>query len=328
MSQLISFFSMAFYRAAIWILSQQTLLHGLAGSLAAGISTLLFYPLEQITSMMQAQEDGTALSIVDRLLSQGVFCGFAAHLQTVWISYFAYFALYHALRTQWDSTTWRSSSRLPHAARDLFASSVAGVLSVLASSPFWISATRLRLGCHGHSLWTEVIQIASQEGSLALWNGISSSLVLVLNPVLQFSVCDILKRHRLKAQAYHGRDILHAREAFFIGAGCKSLASFVTYPVQLAQLKSRAGPKHDESCKGLVHCLMYLLQARGLQGWYAGLGGKLLLTVSNAAFMYMCYEQILNSLKSGLSRCAKAGAAMHVHKDRTADIGSEKLKGG
>jgi len=315
------------------------LLHGVAGASAALVSSMLLYPLDQVGSAMQSASalarqrspgawsaavgalvDQGPMAVMAGMLHEGGVAGFyrgmISFLQTVGISYFVYFVLYQSMQAYRRRTSW--VLKLPRFLGDMFASLTAGVFSVLITAPLWVAATRLKLRQADHGLWTEIWTIAQLEGVPTLWKGVSSSLVLVSNPVIQFVLYDALKRlllqrranrqdHSVTDSSQKGAGSLLAWEAFLAGAATKAVATFSTYPLQVAQTQLRAthsaaGSSAEDLPLGTIGVLSELLLSHGLRGWFVGLEAKLCQTVLQAAFMFACYERLV----AGLAQLHKA----------------------
>uniref|UniRef100_A0A3Q2XN17 Solute carrier family 25 member 17 n=1 Tax=Hippocampus comes TaxID=109280 RepID=A0A3Q2XN17_HIPCM len=173
-----------------------------------------------------------------------------------------------------------------------------GVINVLVTAPLWVVNTRLKLqGSKFHNtdiqptnyrgIWDALGQISRDEGVWALWSGTFPSLLLVLNPAIQFVIYEGLKRQL--------RNGLAAFEVFMIGAVAKAVATTVTYPLQTIQSVLRVG---------LLHQLKFYPERKthlnnvfsprkfGMLGLFKGLEAKLLQTVLTAALMFLLYEKI------------------------------------
>lgn len=84
-------------------------------------------------------------------------------------------------------------------------------------------------------------------------------------------------------------------EAFVVGAIAKTIATVVTYPLQLTQTVLRL---ENNGYKGITDCLIQLYRRAGYKEWYTGMRAKLLQTVLTAAFTFLTYEQILGAVQS------------------------------
>uniref|UniRef100_A0A2M4AX21 Putative mitochondrial carrier protein n=1 Tax=Anopheles triannulatus TaxID=58253 RepID=A0A2M4AX21_9DIPT len=215
---------------------------------------------------------------------------------------------------------------------DLLLGSLAGVVNVLTTTPFWVVNTRLKMkgldqqhgrllgggtgsgssvrnGGH-HSISNNSVKydglldglqyIARTEGVRGLWAGAVPSLLLVINPAIQFMVYEALKR-----KLTEGRPSSSSPSAitfFSIGAIAKMIATVLTYPLQLVQTKLRHG-NADKSLNlpadiDTVQLLLIILKRQGVAGLYRGLEAKLLQTVLTAALMFMAYEKIARFVTS------------------------------
>lgn len=156
-------------------------------------------------------------------------------------------------------------------------------------------------GSKSRGVFYVVYRLWRKEGPRALWRGLASSLWLVTNPVIQFFAYDLLK-----ALARNPSEI-SSLEAFFMGAVAKALATIFTFPLQVAQSRLRAVKEASPAspdCKrrpeleGMMPCLHALWLEGGVSRLYAGLGTKLLQSVTQAAFLFAFYEKIHRTIRS------------------------------
>jgi hypothetical protein len=121
--------------------------------------------------------------------------------------------------------------------RTLAASSFAASVAVIATEPLWRANTVLRTipreTAAGSSLLSQLIKLVREEGVAAQWNGVSVSLWLVCNPVIQFCVYEMIKRRVLRGGAGAVGESLTATQGFVIGAVSKAIAAITTYVLSL-----------------------------------------------------------------------------------------------
>ncbi|CAK9095125.1 unnamed protein product [Durusdinium trenchii] len=247
-------------------------LSGLAGLLASMASVVLLYPLDQAGVISQASGEHASLF---SLFMEDLFRGLGSQLQATGFSYFVYFGVYTSLKTRFRRP------QLPQSLADLLAASLAGMLGVMLSNPLWVATTRLKIGkATGAGLWEEIAYIIVEEGTGALWNGVSSSILLVANPAIQFVIYDLLKRNVCKQPAPT------ALEAFLAGAVAKSCATCTTYPLQVAQTRQRVNRHAKGMSDSIIDCLLEVVVVSGFTALYAGIEAKLLQTVLNSALMH------------------------------------------
>lgn len=112
-----------------------------------------------------------------------------------------------------------------NAMKDLLLGSIAGIVNVLLTAPFWVVNARMRTTHRPNAkkildetkdtenqkdaqltsnkaypyrnLISGLIYIARTEGVKTLWSGTIPSLILVSNPALQFMMYELLKRHTI-----------------------------------------------------------------------------------------------------------------------------------
>ena len=282
--------------------------HAIAGSLGGSLSMVLSYPLEQLRTRMQAGEslesilrighkDGEDhkydLSKTLKAIEE-MYRGCRSVAETVFVSNFLYFYLFNFLRTRSIST---GTMRL------IEASTVAGVLNVLLTEPLWKANTCVKLsldssspkcvrfadqGTGQRSVFSALFESIKNEGLTAQWRGISASIWLVSNPIIQFVGYESIKKRLL---ARRNSKALTAGEAFMLGALSKAIATVLTYPLQVGQTRTRV------TKAGLLSSLALVFKNEGATGLFAGLVPKLSQTVINSAIQFLLYETILDKIR-------------------------------
>lgn len=218
----------------------------------------------------------------------------------------------------------------------LLSSTLTGIINVFLTTPLW-NGTRRIMESDVHvaqgspkrplrepSLWEMMNHIAKDEGVLQLWHGTWSSLLLVSNPAIQYFLYEQIRVWVLgiKNDRYHRRQLAHgsrddghkilqltAMEAFAFGAFAKTIATIVTYPLQLAQVLIRLrknevknagassnGQDDQQPLKeygGIFECLYQQYTRGGFTSLFQGMNSKMLQTVGQAAFTFLTYEQTL-----------------------------------
>lgn len=223
-----------------------------------------------------------------------LYTGLFPVLESLCISNFVYFYTFHCLKST------RNAKAAQSVARDLVFGMLAGVVNVLTTTPCWVVNTRLKMkSTHQivdsipyNNLFDGLIYLARTEGREGLWAGTIPSLMLVVNPAIQFMVYEGMKRRILA-----GNHTINSLGYFGIGAVAKAVATLLTYPLQLVQTRLRhgVGKKHDQHLPknaGTLQLLLFEVKQNGLKGLYRGMEAKLLQTVLTAALMFMTYEKI------------------------------------
>ncbi|XP_047362360.1 peroxisomal membrane protein PMP34 isoform X2 [Vespa velutina] len=283
------------------IFTYDTLVHALSGAAGSVIAMATFFPLDTVRSRLQLEENREAkntLAMIRELTSKEgphtLYRGMVPVLQSLCASNFVYFYTFHGLKML-------RSRRNQTARNDLLVASIAGVINVLTTTPLWVVNTRLKMkGISSvaeknnndyNTLYDGLLHIWKYEGLEKLWAGTFPSLLLVANPAIQFMTYESIKR---KIDASSSGIQPPAWVFFTIGAIAKTVATTLTYPLQLIQTKLRHGHKYPDlpPNAGTIQILFYILKKQGILGLYKGMEAKLLQTVLTAALMFLTYEKI------------------------------------
>ena len=286
------------------LLSLHNLLQAVCGALGSAISITTFYPLETVRTRLQVDADLTPRSPIPLAIHIGrtegvrsLYRGLPSLVLALSVTNSVYFYTFHGLRATRDTRTAYS---------DFICASIAGVVTVLLSNPFWVASTRLKLqgvafkakekGEAKEQRFTSVLDcflgIVKHEGWRELWAGTSSSLALISNPSIQYSCYEYLKRSQLGNTVISG---------LVNGALSKLVATILTYPLQVIQTQRRTGSgrlskqrKKRSSFFSIVDQGSTIINRYGFVGLFRGLESKLLQTVLSAALMFCIYEELAN----------------------------------
>ena len=189
-----------------------------------------------------------------------LYRGLKPTLQSLCASNFVYFYTFHGLKRL-------KSPEDSSALSDLLFGSIAGVVNVLTTTPLWVVNTRVKmqgirneefrnpqhfnglLGEREFYIWKlslvknienvldfsfvdGLCKIYKSSGLLALWSGTLPSLMLVINPAIQYMTYESLKRRLSHRQ-------LSSLGYFVIACIAKAIATVLTYPLQIIQTKMR-----------------------------------------------------------------------------------------
>ncbi|KAF5304721.1 hypothetical protein FQA39_LY09498 [Lamprigera yunnana] len=262
------------------ILSYDTCVHAIAGSAGSIVAMSTFYPLDTIRFRKQIEDTdkdnrGT-LKVLRKLLEteglSSLYSGILPVLTSLGVSNFIYFYTFHGLKSLLKTSV----------KNDLALGILAGLTNVLLTTPLWVVNSRLKVKKEVPyiGLIDGLMYVARTEGVSSLWSGIHPSLILVINPALQFAIYEALKRNTTSKTSL---------AVFVMGALAKSISTIMTYPLQLAQTRQRYG---KDSRMSMLAMLLSILKKGGPKGLYQGLEAKLLQTVFTAALMFVTYEKI------------------------------------
>ncbi|KAH0552846.1 hypothetical protein GP486_006954, partial [Trichoglossum hirsutum] len=173
----------------------------------------------------------------------------------------------------------------------MIAGALAGSATVLITNPIWVVNTRMtaRKGDSDEAVLPgstpkkapstlgTLIALIKNEGPKSLFAGVIPALVLVINPILQYTIFEQLKNYVAKKRRVTPTD------AFFLGAVGKLMATAITYPY--ITVKSRmhvAGKEKLTMSEGLKK----IVREEGWQSLYKGIGPKISQSVITAAFLF------------------------------------------
>lgn len=286
------------------VFSYSNFVHAFAGAIGSAVSMVIFYPLDTARTRLQVDDRRQAkhspVVIAEILKEEGfssLYRGLFPVVTTLCCSNFVYFYTFSSLK----AVVLGDVKSDP--IKDLIFGTTAGIVNVLVTTPLWVVNTRLKLQgvklesdkvrdrkrMHYRGILDAILKIARFEGISSLWNGTRPSLILASNPAIHFMVYETLKRY---FQRTMNVEDLSGILYFVIGAIAKTVATIVTYPLQIIQSRSRAGCHGNQRGESISQSLASLVKDQGFRGLYKGLESKLLQTVLTAAFMFMVYEKI------------------------------------
>ncbi|MEQ2227656.1 hypothetical protein ILYODFUR_000494 [Ilyodon furcidens] len=293
--------------SVVGLLSYETLVHAVAGAMGSVTAMTVFFPLDTAKSRLQVDDkrksQSTPVILAEIAKEEGflaLYRGWFPVISSLCCSNFVYFYTFNALKK-----VAASGPGKPRPGKDLLMGMVAGVVNVILTTPMWVVNTRLKLQgvrfrnedlhqTQYRGIFNAFSQIIADEGVGTLWNGTLPSLILVVNPAVQFMIYEAMKRKAGKG----GRKISSAK-IFLIGAIAKAIATTATYPLQTIQAILRFGQYKGDGKGGLIGSIsnifflfMDRIKKYGFLGLYKGLEAKLLQTVLTAALMFVVYEKI------------------------------------
>ena len=224
-------------------------------------------------------------------------------------------------------------------AESMLAGLIAGSATVILTNPIWVVNTRQtarrdvdedehdisKLSPSGAAkVVTQratgflkiLANIVKTEGISALWSGVIPALVLVINPIIQYTLFEELKT---KLETRRGSKVT-PNDAFVLGALGKLMATGITYPysipsmtpLMIVTIKARMQLKQSndvsQQYNGTIAAIRKIIKEEGPKGLYKGnilhflltqgVAPKLTQSVLNAAFLFMFKEFFFNSSKA------------------------------
>ncbi|KAL8648159.1 MAG: hypothetical protein Q9210_005153 [Variospora velana] len=278
--------------------------HALAGAGGGLLSMTLTYPLITLSTRAQVESKRAHSStydavrrIVQREGVTGLYSGLDSALFGISVTNFVYYYWYEWTRAFFERAAIRSSraSKNFTTIESMIAGAIAGSATVLITNPIWVVNTRMTARQSSSdddkdslpepatapkskpSTVSTLLSLLRTEGPGALFAGVLPALVLVINPILQYTIFEQLKNVLEKRRKVTPRDI------FLLGAIGKLLATSITYPY--ITIKSRMHVKEGTK-EGMGQAAKRAVKEEGWSGLYRGIGPKVTQSVITAAFLF------------------------------------------
>ena len=161
----------------------------------------------------------------------------------------------------------------------MIAGALAGSATVLITNPIWVVNTRMTARKNESetglpsvksrpstppSTFGTLLRLLQDEGPQALFAGVLPALILVINPILQYTIFEQLKNFVEKKRKVTAKDV------FYLGAIGKLLATTITYPY--ITVKSRAHVATGDNTKiGILQSLRRIIREEGWLALYNGM---------------------------------------------------------
>ncbi|TFK55676.1 mitochondrial carrier [Heliocybe sulcata] len=301
-----------------------SLIHSMAGA-AGGIAAMTAtYPLIFLSTRAAVEtkhEHKTTyqavLDIIKREGVLGLYSGLNSSLLGIAVTNGAYYYFYE--RSRGIILSSREGSKALSTLESMLAGVIAGSATTIISNPIWVvqttQATRTVDSTAGSaapkklSIIETVQHILRKDGVQAFWRGIGPALVLVINPVLQYTVFEQLKNFLIRTRTAKLRAsgaasavaVLSDWDFFFLGALSKLIATSSTYPYIVVKSRLQAGHARALRYKSTLDGILTILHEEGVEGLYRGVGSKLIQSVLTAAILFACQRRIYEIIKAATS---------------------------
>lgn len=231
-------------------------------------------------------------------------------------SSFLYFLAFSAMKRRYEE---RTGGKIGMGAT-LLVAAAAGCVNVLVTEPLDTYVTRKQLESDAKRETTssekrydaglkETLRAlrenevaADRRLTVGLYSGLGASLVLTINPAIQYTVFEQLRQRLmtlLNARA-QGRGVskrvveLSTFDAFILGAASKAVATMITYPLVRAKVLQKVCTRQEDA-RSLVGTLERVYREEGVRGLYKGLDAQLVKTVLAGAIMMTVKEKSFSS---------------------------------
>ncbi|KAK0468345.1 mitochondrial carrier domain-containing protein [Desarmillaria tabescens] len=309
-----------------------SVIQGIAGSAGGIVAMSATYPLIFISTRAAVETRNESKPVVQAVLDilkregiTGLYSGLNSSLLGIAVTNGVYYYFYE--RSRGAILKSRVGGKGLSTVESIITGLIAGTSSprarsatTIISNPIWVVQTSqavrtLNQGSSDASGrpkrpgFIETIRgILAKDGIGAFWRGIGPALVLVMNPVIQYTVFEQLKniliaRRTTKlrlAGAAAVTAVLSDWDFFFLGAISKLIATASTYPYIVIKSRMQAGHSSALGYKSTLDGLLTILREEGIHGLYKGVGSKLTQSVLTAAILFAGQRRIYEITKKAL----------------------------
>ncbi|KAK2841529.1 hypothetical protein FQN49_006169 [Arthroderma sp. PD_2] len=300
-------------KVAPTIAAQQSdnIAHALAGAGGGILSMVLTYPLITLSTRAQVESkraDSSTIEAIRHIIKRegirGLYSGLESAVFGISVTNFVYYYWYEWTRAAFEKAALKAgrASKKLTTAESMIAGALAGSATVMITNPIWVVNTRMTAqrssaegGAKKSKTTLETLKdLLRQEGPAALFSGVLPALILVINPILQYTFFEQLKN------VVERRRKMTATDAFYLGALGKLLATSITYPY--ITVKSRMHVANKEGPKeSLNDKFKKIIKEEGWAGLYKGIGPKVSQSVLTAAFLF-AFKDVLYDTMVALRR--------------------------
>lgn len=211
----------------------------------------------------------------------GLYSGLDSALFGISVTNFVYYYWYEWTRSGFEKaavTSGRASKRLT-TVESMIAGAIAGSATVLLTNPIWVVNTRMTTRKRHEESDQEILPgakpakapttigtllaLIKDEGPQALFAGVVPALVLVINPILQYTIFEQLKNTLEKKKR------ITPTVAFLLGALGKLVATSITYPYITVKSRMHVAGR-DGGKENMLNGMRRIIREEGYVGFYKG----------------------------------------------------------
>ncbi|KAI8806450.1 mitochondrial carrier domain-containing protein [Cladochytrium replicatum] len=284
--------------------------HALAGAAGGMVSMALTYPLTTVSVRHQVQKSTVSKDAYKSQLDafrkiikeegvQGFYSGINSALFGIAVTQGIYYYFYEKVKGIFEEAA--EGRKNMTVVESMSAGALAGAATAIMTNPIWVVNTRQTVkkqpadedakpgptAAQKLGFFQTALKIVKEDGVQGLFQGIVPALILVINPIIQYTVFE-----QLKAVMSKSKKALSSFDFFLLGAVSKLAATGITYPYIV--VKSRMQLKQSASSEARYNSVMdglnKILKNEGVKGLYKGIETKLLQSVLTSAFTFAFKE--------------------------------------
>lgn len=279
---------------------------GITGSIGACFAATCTHPIEIAKTRIQVSSGRSSKGVLQVILQvfrtegfRGLFVGLSSQYIQTFLANFLFFFFYSIFRkrilkfyheTKDPNAEESKKQKLP-ASLNLLVGILAAIAQVLLITPVNVSLTRIKTNSPpanvgSNSLIPVLYKIAKREGFSRLYAGLGPSLILTINPGIEFMIVESLRDFWTSTIGQ-----LDSSSTFTISAIAKIGATIMTYPYILAKVKMQNSGETN-----VMSLWQKLLKEGGIPALYTGLQIQLTKAVLFASLRNTAKEKLAKLL--------------------------------
>jgi solute carrier family 25 (peroxisomal adenine nucleotide transporter), member 17 len=253
-------------------------------STVSHLTSPIRYPLITLSTRAQVESkraESAFLEAVQKIIARegvsGLYAGLDSALFGISVTNFVYYYWYEWTRAFFEKAKTGSVSKKLTTVESMIAGAIAGSATVIMTNPIWVINTRMTTRKQNQPSDEEaqagakavrppttlgtLLALLKKEGPKALFAGVVPALVLVINPILQYTLFEQLKNRVEK------RRRVTPTIAFLLGALGKLFATTITYPYITVKSQMHVA---DGQKEGMSQAIRRVIKEEGYSGLYKG----------------------------------------------------------
>ncbi|EDR12400.1 uncharacterized protein LACBIDRAFT_246468 [Laccaria bicolor S238N-H82] len=295
-------------------------IHSVAGAAGGIVAMTVTYPLIFLSTRaaVETKNESKAfnlftqstyqavLDVIKREGITGLYGGLNSSLLGIAITNGVYYYFYE--RSRESILRARSGTKALSTLESMLIGLIAGSATTVISNPIWVIQTSQAVRTLSSDSaqpvvvkklgFIETVQnILAKDGLSAFWRGLGPALILVINPIIQYTAFEQLKNFLVARRTNKLLAVLSDWDFFLLGALSKLAATSATYPYIVVKSRLQAGSANAQKYKSSFDGLLTILKEEGIEGLYKGIGSKIIQSVLTAAILFAGQRRIFEMTK-------------------------------
>ncbi|KAI8617213.1 mitochondrial carrier domain-containing protein [Chytriomyces sp. MP71] len=307
-------------------MASDNVVHAIAGAGGGMVSMALTYPLVTVSTRAQVAKAPTSATSATSTSAKkpesvwaaqkdafvkiireegvvGLYSGVESAMFGIAVTQGVYYYFYEGVKAAFEAA--QEAERSISTVESMAAGAIAGAATSLITNPIWVVNVRQTVkkssldsdNTKSLTIRQTIAKIYKEEGITGFWKGIIPALILVINPIIQYTTFEKLKDLLQQRRTAKGQGALTGFDFFLLGALSKLAATSITYPyiVVKSRMQLKQSDNDKERYNNVLDGIRKIIKNEGIKGLYKGIEAKLLQSVLASAFTFAFKEELYNS---------------------------------